>query len=298
MDHIKKAIERLKEAEADRPARQLHEPVTPSFEAQVNGSGRGAKQAPGSEIVLNDFDLETRRVIAQDVSDARSRSFDMLRTQVLQTMDVNSWQLLGMTSPTAGCGKTMVSVNLALSIARQPHRSVLLVDLDLQKPQVARTFGIDCEHGVVSVLEGRSQLSEALVACRVGPDTLLTLPCETSTLRSSAWMASQAMNALLHQINQEFKGYTVIFDLPPVLTADDVISILPQIDCVTLVAAAGITTLADIKECNKHFQSTSIVRVVFNKAEDIPTNYYLRYAAEQPSKMVAMRSASPTSVSG
>jgi len=289
MDHIKKAIERLKETEADSPAQQLHGSLASSSQVKLNGSSQAAKQAPGSEIVLNDVELETRRVIAQDVSDARSRSFDMLRTQILQTMDMNSWQLLGMTSPTAGCGKTMVSVNLALSIARQPHRSVLLVDLDLQKPQVARTLGIDCEHGVVSVLEGRSRLSDALVACRVGPDTLLTLPCEVSTLRSSAWMASQAMSSLLHQIKQEFRAYTVIFDLPPVLTADDVISILPQIDCAALVTAAGMTTLADVKECNKHFQSTSIVRVVFNKAEDIPTNYYLRYGGEPASKLGSVR---------
>ena len=69
----------------------------------------------------------------------------MLRTQILQSMDMKAWQFLGITSATEGCGKSVVAVNLALSIARQPERSVLLVDLDLQKPQVANYLGLKCE---------------------------------------------------------------------------------------------------------------------------------------------------------
>ena len=53
----------------------------------------------------------------------RSKAFDMLRTQVLQAMDQHQWQLLAITSPTPGCGKTLTAINLALSIARQADRS-------------------------------------------------------------------------------------------------------------------------------------------------------------------------------
>jgi protein-tyrosine kinase len=70
----------------------------------------------------------------------------------------------------------------------------------------------------------------------------------------------------------------VIIDLPPVLMGDDVISILPQIDCILFVAAAGTSTISDIKESNKHLESTSVVRFVLNKAPDTPISYYARYA--------------------
>ncbi len=86
------------------------------------------------------------------------------------------------------------------------------------------------------------------------------------------------MAALLQQIKQDFRAWTVILDLPPVLTSDDVISILPQVDSVLFVAAAGATTLAEIKECNRHLQAASIVRVVLNKSADTTTKYYSRYA--------------------
>jgi protein-tyrosine kinase len=268
MDHIQQAIERAKEFGG--PGGQ--------FPQAHNVAEPGAVSAAGKEVRLNDAYLESKRVVSHDIIDGRSKSFDMLRTQVLQSMDLKSWQFIGVTSPTPGCGKTMVSVNLALSIARQPHRSVLLVDLDLQRPEVANTLGVKPEAGVIQVLEGKKELHEALVRIHVRNDSALVLPCANSTVRSSAWMASQSMTSLLQDIKRDFRGWTVIVDLPPVLTSDDVITVLPQLDCVLFVAAIGTTTIAEIKECNKHLQSTSIVRVVANKAENIPSTYYSRYA--------------------
>ena len=290
MDHIRQAIERAKESNAAAPqphglmASPLQQP-----QIQTNPGGLGAQNTGARKVTLNGVHLESKRVIAHDVVDGRSKSFDMLRTQVLQTMDMKSWQLLGVTSPSAGCGKTMISVNLALSIARQPHRSVLLVDMDLQKPSVARTLGIECEHGLVSVLEGRTRLQDALVNAHIGHENFLVLPCETSTLKSSAWLASQAMTTVLQEIKRDFRAWTIIIDLPPVLTSDDVITILPQIDCALFVASAGVSTLTEIRECNKHLQSTSIVRVVLNKAADSTMTYYSRYANDAVAEMAPAR---------
>lgn len=288
MEHIRQAIERAKESQAAAPQPQgpMASPLQqtqPQAQPRPAGNGAGAaKSSSGQDVVLSPTHLESKRVVSHDLMDGRAKSFDMLRTQVLQTMDLKSWQLLGVTSPSAACGKTMISVNLALSIARQPHRSVLLIDMDLQKPQVANTLGLKCKRGLVSVLEGQTRLHDALVQARVGQDNLLVLPCAQSTLKSSAWMASQAMTGLLQQIKRDFRAWTVIVDLPPVLTSDDVISILPQIDCVLFVAAAGTSTLAEIKECNKHLQSASIVRVVLNKSTETPSRYYMRYADAPP----------------
>ncbi|MDG4870044.1 hypothetical protein P8631_18810, partial [Guyparkeria sp. 1SP6A2] len=69
------------------------------------------------------------------------RYYDMLRTQVLQARDDQGWQILAITSPTAGCGKTVTACNLAMSIARLPERSVLLIDMDMMKPKVADQDG-------------------------------------------------------------------------------------------------------------------------------------------------------------
>src|SRR5262249_35725436 len=119
------------------------------------------------------------------------RYYDMLRTQVLQEMDKKSWQFLAVTSPTAGCGKTVTACNLAMSIARLPERQVLLVDLDLRRPMVANYLGLRNSTGIVDVLEGQQSLSSSVVQCHIGPSSLFVLPGTASTSGSSEWMASQ-----------------------------------------------------------------------------------------------------------
>jgi len=153
-----------------------------------------------------------------------------------------------------------------------------LVDLDMQKPQIAKLLRMKCDHGLMSVLEGRTQLMSSIIQARVGNQQLLVLPCEASTMDSSEWMASRQMSALLQDIRRIFKSMTVIFDLPPVLFSDDVISVLPQIDCALFVTAAGHTKTSEIKECYKHFESTPVVRVVVNKAVDASKSYYYPYS--------------------
>jgi hypothetical protein len=90
-------------------------------------------------------------------------------------------------------------------------------------------------------------------------------------------MASQTMATLLQSIKREFRSCVVIFDLPPILVGDDVISILPRMDATLLVTGVGSTSLAEVKESQKHLQRTPVVRVVVNKATETPDSYYGYY---------------------
>ena len=79
---------------------------------------------------------------------------------------------------------------------------------------------------------------------------------------------------MLQEIKNEDRSRTVIFDLPPMLAGDNVISILPQMDCVLFVATIGTSTASEIKECNKHLQTSAVIRVVLNKASELGPMYY------------------------
>jgi protein-tyrosine kinase len=201
----------------------------------------------------------------------------MLRTQVLQTMDQNGWQILAITSPTAACGKTVTACNLAMSIARLPERAVLLVDVDLKKPKVAEYLGIPAKSGLLGVLQNRVGLSNAIVRASIAQNQMLVLPGEVCKSGSTEWMASQAMITSLQTLKRDFRSHVIILDLPPVLIGDDVISILPQIESVLLVTGVGTSSVSDIKECNKHLRSTPIVRVVVNKVSDKVNAYHGYY---------------------
>ena len=279
MENIRIALERARAFSVDggeqsapsatsSPSLAL-EPHLASIENLIDGQGR--------EVTLNLARLESNRIIAHDDADPRSKCFDMLRTQVLQSMDRKNWKVLGVTSPSPGCGKTVAAVNLALSIARQPDRSVLLVDLDLRKPQVASYLGINCDSGAVSVLNGRTSLSSAVVKARAGDYCITVLPAESTTSDSAALMVSRAMSAMLQEIKRNPHSYTVIIDLPPMLWSDDVIAVLPQLDCVLLLAAVGKSTVAEVEECTKHLQSAEVIRFVLNKSPELTKRYNAYY---------------------
>ncbi len=243
-------------------------------------SGAPAQTAPGPQIgetELNVAYLQSRRIVAYNGADQRSRPYDMLRTQVLQSMSVGGWKILGVTSPTPGCGKTITAVNLAFSIARQPDQSVVLVDLDLQKPQVANYIGLTpADGGALGFLQERATLRSATMPVRAGNQRIVVLPT-AATRVSSELMGSRTMRSLLQDIRKNYQSHIVILDLPPILSSDDVIAILPQIDCVLLVAAVGLSKTSEVEECNRHLQSSHLVRLVVNKANEENSSYYYYY---------------------
>jgi len=221
--------------------------------------------------------LESTRIVAHDPNIKNGIFYDMLRTQVLHEMDANSWQFLAITSATAACGKSVTACNLALSIARLAERSVLLVDLDLKKPKVAEYLGFKSSAGILSVLEGHASLSSVMVEAGIGRNKILVIPGEVCKSGSSEWMASQIMSTTLQTIKREFRSRLVIFDMPPMLVGDDVISVLPQMDAILLVAGVGTTSLADIKQCQKHLKTTPVVRVVVNRVTEVSDASYSYY---------------------
>jgi protein-tyrosine kinase len=273
MEKIREAIERAKALEANGGSKLS--PAALNGRQPELGDDRATMLHPRiQETELDRVWLESMRIVAYDSVDLRSRSFDMLRTQVLQSMDLKDAKLLAVTSPTAGCGKTLTATNLALSIARQPERSVLLVDMDLQKPHLAQSLGLKCHEGILSVLQGQSTLTSAIIQVRVGKCQMRVLPAEAATSSSSEWMASTAMSSMLKDISRSYPSWIVILDLPPLLSSDDVIAVIPQVDCVLLVTAVGTSTVSEIKQCSRHLQSSDVVRVVVNKTEAPSAKYY------------------------
>ena len=221
-----------------------------------------------SDIEVGPRRLEEMRIIAHDPADPRSKAFDLLRTQVLQAMDTNGWRVLAVTSPTPGCGKTVTSLNLALSTARQPGSSVLLVDLDLKKPQIANRLGFECTTGIRAVLESRSELDDAVIRVSAAGIGFGILGCERATSRSSDLAGSSAMAVMLQSLkaDQDFK--LVILDLPPIFSGAEAMSLLPNVDGVLIVAALGSTTSVELKECERYLGSTPVIRVALNKVRE------------------------------
>ena len=170
-----------------------------------------------NEVALDWSHLERHRIVGHNVADPRSRVFDILRTQVLQAMDQKNWQFLAVTSPTEGCGKTVTAINLALSIARQPERSALLIDMDLQRPTVADYLGIKCRQGVQDILERRATLADAIIRADAESCELMVLPATAPTVRSSELIGSRNLDTMLQDIRENFRSQHRYFRHAPAI---------------------------------------------------------------------------------
>ncbi len=267
MEQIKQAIKKAKAERDGAPAGRKPQPL----------SDAGA-QSPASPMppncTLNPAYLETTRIVAFNGEDPKTAAYDMLRTRIMQKMRFSGWHVLGITSPRAGCGKTVTSINLAFSHARQPDQTVILADMDFRKPNVARYLGIDARHDVHAVLNNDAELASAFCRPDVGGPGLRILANAAPVMDPSIIVHSQRMRKLMKSMKDAAGSGIVIVDLPPVLAADDVIALLPQLDCLLRVVAAGETTPAEIEECDRLLSAANSVDIVLNKSDEADHSYY------------------------
>jgi protein-tyrosine kinase len=285
MERIKEAIEKAKiqrvissvasHHSADQGAMVLAlDRLAPISNTGLHASPDGGIRSRQTPVVeLDAAHLEKQRIVAHQKSHPASWAFDLLRTQVLQKMDENGWRTLAVTSPTPESGKTVVAINLAIAIAQHTNRSALLVDLDLRRPQVAASLGLPADVSLTQVLAGNTGVEYAMV--NPGIPRLVVLPTRQAIPGSAEILASAKVAELLRELRERYEDRVLVVDLPPVLAADDVLAVLPQIDCVLMVVGNGTSTRKEIEESMNRLSKAHLLGVVLNK-DDAPTQnaYY------------------------
>src|SRR5271170_55941 len=127
MENIRQAVERAKASKGPSRTQIVENLGLPRRRVDPGADAPNEAASRTGDTEANSAYLLSQRIVCHNGADQRSRPYDMLRTQVIQSMNLKGWQILGVTSPTPGCGKTLTAVNLALSIARQPEHPVVLV---------------------------------------------------------------------------------------------------------------------------------------------------------------------------
>ena len=223
-------------------------------------------------IKLDNAHLEKNRIVSHTKSDVNSYSFDSLRTQILQKMEENNWRTIAVVSPTPQSGKTLVSINLAISIAHQPQKTVILVDFDLRRPKLATYLGIHTEKSMNDYLQDKALLKDIMI--NPGIDRLVIVPTMKPVSKSAEILSSRKVTNLITELRDRYDSRIVIFDCPPVLNSDDAMVLLPQVDCILLVIANGMSTQSEIEETLHHLPKNNLLGVVLNKAEMESKAYY------------------------
>jgi Mrp family chromosome partitioning ATPase len=207
--------------------------------------------------------LDQSRIVAMNKANPVTAAIDLLRTKVLHEMRSKGWRTLGITSPMPHCGKTTLAINLAISIAGFVDKNVVLIDFDLRHSSVGKYLGIDSTPGIGNYLNGEVPFEATLVD--TGIPRLLVVPNDAPTQNSSELLNTRKASILLKRLKNAGDVKVAIIDLPPTLPTDDTLALLPQLDCILMIAADGVTTKRELEDAQRALQRGNVLGTVLNK---------------------------------
>lgn len=174
-----------------------------------------------------------------------------------------------------GEGKSTSSANLAVVFA-QAGRRVLLVDADMRKATVHKTFGLSNEVGLSNLVSGQQSASSVIQPS--GVDNLSVMTAGPTPPNPAELLNSHRMNVVIEELYQMFD--LIVFDLPPVMTVADGLIMASKTDGTVVVIREGVTRKDSIIEAkNRLIQAKArILGVIYNGVEQMNESSYYYYS--------------------
>ncbi|WP_432736818.1 polysaccharide biosynthesis tyrosine autokinase [Maridesulfovibrio sp. FT414] len=217
------------------------------------------------DINLDEVELAKNRILTSHSSASFTDIYNLLRTQILHRTKKNGHNVLMVTSAMPGEGKTITSINLAISIAREVDQFALLVDTDMRKPSIHKYLGIDAEKGLTDHLLHNIPVHKLLI--KPGISKLSYLAAGEPIKGSTEILGSPKLQELILEMKARYPDRYVIFDCPDLLHAPDALVFSSYVDGIIFVIEAGKTSREHVQKALRLLEGRNIVGVVLNKTE-------------------------------
>jgi receptor protein-tyrosine kinase len=190
---------------------------------------------------------------------------------------VKNGNLIMITSSLPGEGKSFCAINLAISMAMEMDRTVLLIDADVAKPRIPEYLGIHADKGLLDVLQDKDlKLSDVLIRTDIAK--LTVLPAGRTYKRATELLASAAMTRLIEDIGNRYPDRIILFDSPPLLATSESSVLATHMGQIVMVVEAERTSQEAVREALSHIQSCEVVGMLLNKTTPTPgADYYYGY---------------------
>lgn len=186
-------------------------------------------------------------------------SMNKLRSKVEASSDKHGYKSFMITSAYENEGKSSVAANLALALAKNGHK-VVLVDADFNKPAVFKIFDLDGSKSLNKAIEGISSWSSQIVSDRSGLDLL---PCSQDTLKSEILTNSKKLDEIMKELREEYDF--VIVDTSPAYLLNETMAMNELVDATLFVVRQDYATSDVINEIVKRltYVKDNVLGVVF-----------------------------------
>ena len=232
---------------------------------------QGPPSAPVDAIKISNPLL----VAVSDPHTPVAEEYRKLRSIVIKLTNSDSFRnMLMVTSSISNEGKSITSLNLALTLAQDYDHSVLLIDADLRKPSLHSYLGLEPRVGLSECLLEGTDIKNSLVKTGIG--NLSLLPAGKEVRNPSEVYSSQYVRKFFLEIKHRYPDRYIIIDTPPVLPFAETRCLSAVVDGVILVVKEGAVPLHQISETMDCLNGVSILGVVYNEAtlENQSDHYY------------------------
>lgn len=186
--------------------------------------------------------------------------------------------LIMITSSRTDEGKTFLSINLAINLAIEGDRRIVLVDTDVTKGTIAQVLGIEAKLGLTDLLVTPDRtLLDAIVETNI--KGLHVISAGTGVANVAELFSGQRMISLLNMMARQFADWVFVFDSPPLLAASESSALARHVGQVVVVVQEEKTTQKELLTGLKQIEFARNIGLVLNKSLDrSETVYYEKYA--------------------
>lgn len=229
---------------------------------------RGNKTIIRQENIIEIAPEEVRenRVLVGKQMEAGVMAYNILRTHVYKSMTSDGVVNLGITSCQPGEGKSLTSINLALSMARSVQQKVILIDYDLRKNSIKDKLNLSPKKGISDYYQGDAGLADIVYEDSVSG--LLVIPGRECLDNAGDLIASKKTPLLLNELKRAFPSRIVLMDLPPILVVDDVASLMDYMGKLLFVVSEGRTHKEDLERALELVGEEKLMGTVLNNSKE------------------------------
>ena len=223
--------------------------------SKVGDLARGRSEVNQPYLLLNSPDGRPNKA---------SDEFQVLAIRTQGLLKQNEKRVVLISSAVPDEGKTFVTANLGIALAKLGRR-VILVDADLRTPSLHRGFRASPLNGLISYLLGKAEFSSCAYATAV-PGLLLIPAGGTSNSAPELFSGSQ-MTEFLTAARRSDPDALVLIDSAPILAASETRIIAGLVDAVLLVVAANRTSRTSVSRSLSYIKSAPLLGMVLNRFE-------------------------------
>ncbi len=262
-DALEKATQR---ASADIPLTRQRESATEQILADK------VVQLPNPNKIVHEQKLDPNLIAYHAPQSIEADLFKVLRTNLLFPAEGKAPRIILVTSALPADGKSLMSANMAISIAQGIEEHVLLIDCDVRKPTIHSLFGFTKVPGLAEYLANGTDLSQVLLKTPL--QKLTILPAGTPPANPTELLSSKKMKALLEEVKHRYEDRYIIIDSPPPSMAAETNAIINNVDGVILVINAGKTPRNAVSETVEQIGKDKIMGIVLNQTQQSVKKYY------------------------